>query len=72
MYDWYLWKASVSSKLVRIYTHISMDLPLASRMRVVPVSRIPAETGSTGLPPYVTDWSMPTYSLAGSWSVNGL
>ena len=51
-----------------------MDEPEAMRIRVVPVSVMPAVDARIGAldEPYVIDWSMPTYSDAGLVEVIGL
>ena len=48
------------------------NVPLGRRMRVVPVSTIPAVWVMITLPPYEIDWSMPQNSLAGIVEVMGV
>ena len=55
----------VSSK--KIYSRVPerLDIPVARRIIVVPLSTIPEVILAISALPYVIDWSMPQYSLAG-------
>jgi hypothetical protein len=47
-------------------------VPVAIRISVVPVSTIPAVVERMVVVPYLMDWSIPQYSLAGDVVVAGL
>lgn len=72
--DWYRWNASAGFRgqgtisVGKSPTHYS---PVAMRMKVVPVSTIPAVDDRMVVPPYEIDWLIPQNSEAGYVVVSG-
>ena len=59
---------------VRLVLHegVKFHVPVASKVRVVPVSTMPAVVDKIEVEPNVTDWSIPQNSDAGDVLVMGL
>ena len=71
---WYFWNASLQINLLRLISTNTktLNIPVARRTRVVPVSTIPAVWARIEVEPKLTDWSMPQNSFAGEVLVIGL
>ena len=71
---WYFWNASLQTDYLRLGSSNieKLNIPVAMRTRVVPVSTIPAVWARIEVEPKLIDWSMPQNSFAGEVLVIGL